>query len=143
MLNVFKRSFSTTPAILTRVAKLNCSDCRLYDGKTGICKLNGLSAIKNRVNESVCGLDGKKYWALDKTNLIESRDFLKYSLRFYGCTIVSIPSAIVYDFRIMAFSYSSWVLGWWFEILSKEYEKKYLEDNDIHSHDHTDETHKQ
>ena len=134
MFNVFKKSFSTTPAVLTRVAKLKCSDCRLYNAKIGICKLNGLSAMENRVNEGICGLDGKKHWPLDKTNLIESQSYFKYSIIAYSFTIGSLPSAAFHDLRIMAFTYSSWVIGWAFELLSKEYEQKYLENNDIRDH---------
>lgn len=133
---MFKKSFSTTPAILTRVAKLKCLDCRLYNGKSGICKLNGLSAIENRGNEDICGLDGKRHLLLDKTNLIESQDYFKYSVISYSFTIVSFPFAAFYDLRIMAFTYSSWVIGWSFELLSKGYKQKYLEDNDVHDHLH-------
>jgi hypothetical protein len=106
----------------------------------GVCKLNGLSAIENRVNEDICGLGGKNHWSLDKTNSIESQGYFKYSVISYSFTIGSFPFAAIYDSRIMAFTYSSWVLGWAFELLSKGCQQKYLEDNDIH--DHPRENHK-
>jgi hypothetical protein len=91
-----------------------------------------LHAFENRGDEGVCGVNGKKYWATDNQNLIESEAFFKYGVISNTFTIASLPFAIVYDFRILAFTYSSWVLGWCFDLLSKGCKQKYLEDNDIH-----------
>lgn len=124
MFNVFKRSFSS-------IAKLKCSDCRLYDKKTDLCKLNSLHAFENRGDEGVCGVNGKKYLAIDKTNLTESDEYFKYSVMSHAFAVGSLPFAVVYDFRILAFTYSSWVLGWSFELLSNGCKQKYLEDNDV------------
>ena len=124
---MLRRSFSN----LNSITKLLCTDCRLYDRKTGLCKLNELHAFKNRSNEDICGENGKKYRVLDKRNLIKSEEYFKYSAIFYGYTIASSPFAFVYDFRIFWSTYVSWVVGWSFELLSREREKKYLEDNDI------------
>jgi hypothetical protein len=121
------RSFSNN------IAKLLCTNCRLYDKKTGLCKLNELYAFENRSNERVCGPDGKKYLAINNQNLIKSEEYFKYCTMFYGYTIASSPFAFVYDFRIFWSTYISWVFGWSFELLSREHEKKYLEDNDIRS----------
>ncbi len=48
----------------------NCSECRLYDRTTKLCKINGVNAIKNRLDDNICGLDSKQFWPLDTTNLI-------------------------------------------------------------------------
>ena len=39
----------------------NCSNCRLYNRKTKICKINKLNALENRFNEKICGSDAKKH----------------------------------------------------------------------------------
>lgn len=124
---MLRRSFTN----LNSVTTLLCTNCRLYDAKTGLCKINGFHAFENRSNESVCGTNGKKYLALDKRNLIKSEDYSKYSVGFNAFAIASVPFALVFDFRVFWSSYISWVLGWSFELLSLERKKTYLEENNI------------
>ena len=59
---MLKRLFSSIPLI-----RLNCIDCKLYNRKTNLCKINNLNAINNRIDDNICGTDGKKYLPLDKT----------------------------------------------------------------------------
>ena len=69
-----------------------CSDCRMYIEDSKTCKINKQLAIENRLhNESVCGKDGNKFWAVDKTKLLLSESSMIYSKLF---ALTSVTSAL-------------------------------------------------
>ena len=70
---------------------LNCLDCRLYNRQTKLCRINNLSAINNRIDDNICGVEGNKYFPLDKTNLIKSQRCDKYQVISGLLTIGSLP----------------------------------------------------
>lgn len=132
---MIRRFFSSIKNDITKNLNKNCFDCRLYNRTTKLCKLNNLYASENRIHNDVCGIDGRKYFALDKTNLINSNKYLKYSTRLLTFTISSFPFIIVYDFRVAILTTLSLLYGNMLEMLSKDYKKQYLEDNNISEND--------
>ena len=123
---MLKRLFSSLPN-----NKLNCSDCRLYYKITKLCKINKLNAIDNRIDDTICGIDAKKFWSLDKTNLIKSEKYSRYSgfVALYG--FLSIPGFLLLDYRILFSSILSFFISEMYSDESLKYEKKYLDDNNI------------
>jgi hypothetical protein len=122
---MIRRFISFTPI------KLNCSDCRLYNRNTKLCKINKLNATENRIDPNICGIDGKHFWALYKTDLIKSETNKLYSDGFELVALVGLPYAIFYDFRIVYLSFSSLIIANIFSDISEKYKEKYLDDNDI------------
>lgn len=121
---MLRRLFSSTPLI-----RFNCSNCRLYDKTTKLCKINQLNAIDNRMDNNICGIDGKKYNPLDTTNLIKSERYEKYSYIVRVFAIASLPPMICYDAYFVGFALLIGDL-----ILSEKsinFKDKYLEDNDL------------
>lgn len=113
--------------------KLNCTNCRLYNRKTKICKINNLNALENRLNEEICGIDAKKYWLLDETNLIKSRQYARFSELYSILTLMSIPSIFYFDMHYMSI-FTLFISAHSVEMcydLSVDYKKKYFEDNVI------------
>jgi len=102
----------------------------LYNKKTKLCKINKLKAIDNRMDDNICGIDGKKYNPLDKTNLIKSERSEKYSDISGLLTIASLP-ILYYDIYFVWFPLSSFMVGKIFLNISRDFKEKYLEDNDI------------
>jgi hypothetical protein len=127
---MLKRVFSSSTTTIN-LYKKNCIDCRLYNKKTKICKINKLNAIDNRINENICGIDGKKFWALDKTYLIKSIQAENFSGNLSLFTLASLPCAIFYDWHILSISFMSFMASCVSSANSSEYERKYLDDNDI------------
>ena len=122
---MLKRFFSSSPLI-----RLNCSDCRLYNRQTKLCKINKLNAIDNRIDDNICGIEGKKYYPLDKTNLLKSEKCDKNSVISGLLIIASLP--IVYnDVYFIGFTLSLCLVERIFSDTSRDFKKKYLEDNDI------------
>ena len=122
---MLRRLFSSTPLI-----RLNCIDCRLYDRQTKLCRINRLNAIDNRMDDNICGIEGKKYYPLDKTNLIKSKQADKYSVITGLLIIASLP--IVYnDIYFIGFTLSLCLGEKILSDVSKDFKKKYLEDNEI------------
>ncbi len=121
--------FSSAP-----IKTFNCSNCRLYDPSTKLCKINKSLAINNRIDYNICGTLAKRYWPLDKTNLIASHLYSNISdiTEFFALT--SIPFAIVYDFRMLGFTALTAVISSSCSHVSKKYHKIYLDDNDISEH---------
>ena len=117
-----RRLFSTNLA--NNVYK-NCVDCRLYNNKTKLCKINKINATDNRMNDNICGIDGKKFWALDKTYLIKSIEAKNASDNFALFALVTLPCGI------LSISFMSFIFSCVSSDNSNEYEKKYLDDNDI------------
>lgn len=122
----FKRFFSSIS-----LNKFYYSNCRLYNRKTKICKINNLNALENRLNEEICGLDAKKLWLLDKTNLIKSNKFREYCMNFTILSISPIPFAFYFDIYCI---FTSIISIYFADIcidISDDYKKKYFKDNDI------------
>ena len=122
---MLRRLFSST------INKVNCSDCRLFNSKKKSCKINNLNATENRIDDNICGLEGKKYWELDKTYLIKSNTYYKYSTCFGIFTLSSLPFLIFYDFGVIYFTIYSLIVGELFSDISEDYKKRYLDNNDI------------
>lgn len=114
------------------VKKLNCSDCRLYNQTTKICKINKLSAFENRLDENICGFSGKKFWPLDKTYLIKSKRYNRYSAYFRLLAMVSIPTAILIDYRFLLSSPILYYLTNIFSDMSKKCERNFFDDGKTH-----------
>lgn len=110
---------------------LKCSDCRLYDAKTKLCKINKLNAIDNRMDDLICGGDGKKFWPLDKTNLIKSNQAELYGAYFGLFTLISIPTVIFVDYRLSMSSCISYYVADTFLCMSISYKKQFMDDNNI------------
>ena len=123
---MLRRLFSTSPS-----NKLNCVDCRLYNRTTKLCAFNKLNAFENRLNETICGLDGKKFWSLDKTHLIESERYSRVAALFGIYGIISAPCSIVIDIRLLVTSFASFYFADIFADMSGESKQKYLDDNQI------------
>ena len=115
------------------INKLNCYDCRLYNKKTKLCKINRLNATDNRIDDNICGISAKKFWILDKTNLIKSKALTKYSNNIELCGFISLPCIIFYDYNMIYLSFSSFIIAGITSDISRKYEEKYLNDNDINN----------
>ena len=122
---MLKRFFSSMS-----INKLNCYDCRFYNNKTKLCKINKLNAIENRMDDNICGIVGKKFMSLDKTNLIESDKCDKYSNISGFLTIASLP-ILYYNVYFLWFPLSSFMVTSIFVDLSKDFKNKYINDNNI------------
>ena len=96
---MIRRLLSTMP-----INKLQCSDCKLYNPTTKVCKMNNSFAFENRLDDNICGVNGKKFLPLDKMNLIIAEQFDKYSGYFGFCTIISGPSAIFIESPLLFWS---------------------------------------
>ena len=119
---MLKRLFSSRP--------LNCLDCRLYNRQTKLCRINNLSAINNRIDDNICGVEGKKYFPLDKTNLIKSQRCDKYQVISGLLTIGSLP--ILYNHvYCIGFTLSLFLVERMLSDTSRDFKNKYLQDNDI------------
>ena len=119
---MLKRLFSSRP--------LNCLDCRLYNRQTKLCRINNLSAINNRIDDNICGVEGKKYFPLDKTNLIKSQRCDKYQVISGLLTIGSLP--ILYNHvYCIGFTLSLFLVERMLSDTSRDFKKKYLQDNYI------------
>jgi hypothetical protein len=109
----------------------NCSHCRLYNRATKTCKLNNLDAFTNRLNDSICGTDGKKFWALDDKHLIKSKKY-EQCAGFTGFLAITSFSIALYSFNIV-YVFPSYFFYVIYEIcidLSDEAKKKYLDGED-------------
>ena len=93
--------------------------------------MNKLNATDNRIDDNICGIDGKKFWSLDKTNLIKSEYISKYITTIDLFIITSLPFAILYDYRIVYLSLTSFIISDILSNISRKYEKKYIDNNDI------------
>ena len=122
---MLRRLFSST------IHKVNCSDCRLFFSKNKLCKINNLNATENRIDDNICGIDGKKYWTLDKTYLIKSNTLFKYSRCFGIFTLSTLPYLLFYDFSIIYLTVLSLFIEGEISDRSEYYKKKYLDNNDI------------
>ena len=114
----------------------NCSDCRLYNQTTKLCKINKLNAFENRLDDGGCGRNGNNFWSLDKTHLIQSEEYDKYQGLFGLLAILSVPSAII--FHNYNFIFSSIIALYAAEIcsdLSDKYKQKFLDVNNIDDND--------
>lgn len=123
---MLRRVFSTV------ASKKNCSDCRLYIRATKTCKLNNLNAFDNRLNDNICGIEGKKFWALDDTQLIISQKYEKI-VGYFG--VSGILSAFVWAFIdtnawFLFSTCASFYFGLLFIDLSEDAKKKYLNNDD-------------
>lgn len=123
---MLKRLFSSTPLI-----RLNCIDCKLYNRKTNLCKINNLNAINNRMDDNICGTEGKKFLSLDKTNLIKSMESTKYSNISGTLFVASLPIVVYCDVYFAWFPLYSFMIASIFRDVSRDYNEKYLKDNDI------------
>ena len=123
---MLKRLFSSTPLI-----RLNCIDCKLYNRKTNLCKINNLNAINNRMDDNICGTKGKKFLSLDKTNLIKSMESTKYSNISGTLFVASLPIVVYCDVNFLWFSCYSFMVTSIFVDLSKDCKDKYIKDNNI------------
>ena len=122
---MLKRLFSSTSSI-----RLNCLDCRLYNRQTKVCRINNLNAVDNRMDDNICGAEGKKYFPLDKTNLIKSQTCDKYQIISGLSTIASLP--ILYNHvYCIGFTLSLFLVERMLSDTSRDFMKKYLEDNGI------------
>lgn len=126
---MFKRMFSSAP-----IKTFNCSNCRLYDPVTKLCKINKSPAIDNRIDYNICGILAKRYWPLDKTHLIASHTYYDISNIVGLFALTSFPCAIVYDFRMLGFTALTAIISSSCLHVSKKYHKIYLDDNDISEH---------
>lgn len=128
---MIRRFFSS---IKNEVKKSDCSNCRLYNRTNKLCKLNNLLASENRTINGACGIDGTKYFPLDKKNLYVSNMYLACSISYtmFGIGYL-FPYMIFHDFSIMMaiFSGSTIVIGNMYSLIAMDYKKKYLEDNNI------------
>ena len=130
-----RRLFSTQ-----LIKTLQCSDCRFYDPKSQICKVNYLLASHNRADETICGVRGEKYLAKDTRNLLKSETCLNYSKSLFIFGIFTTYYTLLVDLRVVdlrvfivslcAF-YGSNVL----EKKSIDYYRKYLNDNNLNGND--------
>ena len=126
---MLRRLLSSIP--INKVILLNCIDCRLYNRTTKLCKINKLIAFENRLDDTICGIDGKKFWSLDKTNLIKSEKYNRISDYTGIISITSLPCAMFFDYRLLFLSYISFTITAVGFNMSLEYKQKYLDDNDI------------
>jgi hypothetical protein len=126
---MFKRMFSSAP-----IKTFNCSNCRLYNPTTKLCKINKSPATDNRIDYNICGILAKRYWPLDKTNLIASHLYsdIGDTIGFFALT--SFPCAIIWDLRIMGFTVLSALISNSYVDVSRKYKKLYLDDNDLSEH---------
>lgn len=123
---IYKRFFTSTS-----LNKFNCSNCKLYNRKTKICKINNLNAFENRLNEEICGLNAKNKLLLDETNLIKSEEFKKNSAFYTLLSIATIPSVLYIDFKCILLSIITLYSAKISNKISDDYKKKYFEDNDL------------
>lgn len=126
---MFKRMFSSA-----HIKTFNCSNCRLYVPATKLCKINQSLAMNNRIDYNICGTLAKKYWPLDKTNLIASHIYADIGDITGLFAWASFPCAIVYDIRIVGFTALSALISNSCLHVSKKYKKIYLDENDISEH---------
>lgn len=123
------RRFLSTSTI-NPTNKINCVDCRLYNRKTKLCAFNKLNAFDNRLDQTICGIEGKKFWSLDKTHLIKSESYQTYSVYSDGFSICLIPLALVTDYRLLVASVILMNISYNFELLSNKSKQKFLDEND-------------
>jgi hypothetical protein len=110
--------------------QLRCSECKLYKPTTKLCRLNNLNAFENRLDDNICGRDGKKFWALDKTNLIIAEQFHKEAGYFGLFAIISAPISIVIESPLLFWSsFISAIVGFILSDEADECKKKFLYDN--------------
>jgi hypothetical protein len=126
---MFKRMFSSAP-----IKTFNCSNCRLYEPSTKLCKINKSPAMDNRIDCNICGILAKRHWPLDKTNLIASHIYSDIGDINGLFAWVSFPCAIIWDLRIIGFAALTAVISSSCLHVSKKYKKRYLDDNDISEH---------
>ena len=126
---MLKRMFSSAP-----IKTFNCSNCRLYNPTTKLCKINKSPAMDNRIDYNICGILAKKYWPLDKTNLIASQTYSDIGDIIGLFAWASFPCAIIWDLRIMGFTVISALISSSCVNVSKNYKKIYLDDNDLSEH---------
>lgn len=123
---MIKRLFSSNVS-----NKINCTDCRLYNRRTKLCKMNDLKAFGNRLDENKCGIKGKSYWALDKTNLIKAEKYNEYACMFELITITSGVGIILIDYKCLLSLFTSLYFASFYSEKSEKSEKAYKEENDI------------
>lgn len=122
---MLRRVFSTV------ASKKNCSDCRLYNRATKTCKLNNLNAFDNRLNDNICGIDGKKFWALDDTYLIKSQHYDKIADYSGLFGLLSTLSWIYTDsITLCLSSFACVYISFIFTEISEDAKKKYLDNDD-------------
>jgi hypothetical protein len=121
--------FSSAP-----IKTFNCSNCRLYDPVTKLCKINKSLAMDNRMDYNICGTLAKRHWPLDKTNLIASHIYSDIGDISGLFAWISFPCAIVYDFRMLGFTALTAVISSSCLHVSRKYHKIYLDDNDLSEH---------
>lgn len=121
-----RRLYSSVP-----INKLHCSDCKLYNPTTQICKMNNVNAFQNRLDDKNCGLNGKNFWALDKTNLIQSERYYKYSGYFGLFAITSVPCGILIDYKFFLWSFISFYFADILSDMSEKSKHNFFHDNNI------------
>jgi hypothetical protein len=126
---MLRRMFSSAP-----IKTFNCSNCRLYNPTTKLCKINKSLAINNRIDYNICGTLAKRHWPLDKTNLIASHIYSDIGDINGLFAWVSFPCAIIWDLRMLGFTALTAVISSSCLHVSKKYKKRYLDDNDISEH---------
>ena len=125
---MFRRLMST---------KISCSNCRLYEKKTQLCKINKKRALSNRLDDDFCGYYGKKFWELDKTKLILSNDCKMVSNILLFISAGSLIPAYIevcegdYGIPIFLFAILSNACSYKFLEFSTEHYQQYLDDNNL------------
>lgn len=116
--------------ISTKTVK--CSNCKLYNKGVKLCKLNLNHALSNRLDEKICGIDGKQYWELDKTNLILSIDSkIASGIFLFTGSMSLIPLYSFTSYECGVFSILCFAGSYACSNSSTEYYQQYLDDNFI------------
>jgi hypothetical protein len=112
---------------------VECKECRFLNKETNICKLNNVIWLNNRANEDICGLNGKKYWPIDKTYLEKSIKSKNNSQILFGMAFTSLMTAcfLINDIKFMGMSIIFGYFGNNQYDKSYEYREQYEKDNQI------------
>ena len=120
-----RKLFSTS--IIKKIPE--CTNCRLVDKSTNLCKLNNSHWLSNRIDQNICGLDGIKFWEIDKTKLLQAERVGNNSTICFVIGITSIIPAIQINTYFLISSAIFCSLGDYYDKLYQKLIKEYNQDN--------------
>ena len=123
---MLKRTFTTQTKTI-----LECVDCKFYNRASSICKLNGANWLANRADENICGVGAKKFFPLNKTNLLKAEQANTNAGLFYLTGVCIVPIGLFVDFKLCFSSFLFFIIGDSFGELAEKYKKEYEKDNEI------------
>lgn len=112
--------------------KLNCSDCRLYDKNTKLCKFNNLNAFENRLDDIKCGPNAINFMYLDKSKLVKSDIYISHSTIYSFFTVGTLLCALFAESgKCALFSIISYIISDSYEKEGLKCRNEYLTDNNL------------